>query len=70
MVKDFNNSLVVSRSSLSESHYSISSPKMLLSSVSYELRSRISNSLIFEAVKDLGTLFLNLNSDIFVCFNY
>jgi hypothetical protein len=43
MVKDLNNSLVVSRSSLSESHYSISSPKMLLSSVSYELRSRISN---------------------------
>ena len=70
MVKDLNNSLVVSRSSLSESHYSISSPKMLLSSVSYELRSRISNSLIFEAVKDLGTLFLNLNSDIFVCVNY
>ena len=70
MVKDFNNSLVVSRSSLSESHYSISSPKMLLLSVSYELRSRISNALIFEAVKDLGTLFLNLNSDIFVCFNY
>ena len=48
----------------------LSSPKMLLLSVSYELRSRISNALIFEAVKDLGTLFLNLNSDIFVCFNY